>query len=572
MQQISIALVVALFFCLPAKTLMAANEVIVTAPKAISHLLSTSVGATTQVTKTTTPSPNLKTPSIKAASPPLTSTATITRLKPITVQMTTLTPPNKPAAATPTAKVTTTVPVTPTAVAPTATPDAAAEDAAYAKTITGTIIANRTQAKIRFFVEGATYELAPVRSIGLNLPRTTAVLNLYNCDANTPESKDCFWDPYLLDKDSFYEIVNGADAGKTVNLSLRQAGTPPADRIWVQNRTGKRETVFYNNQVYELPPSSVKEFTTEANSPTILLHLRSCISIGDKSACEWSPRNIQPGSYYALVEVDAQGQAPNSSVRNLELQSIIAPAGKTAPSSQAAAPVTCRLQVPIINIRSGPGLQYQVIGKVVGSEQEPASVVVIGRDDTQQWLAVEDKVAPGGWMTASPGFLQCSADIATLPIAKISDGRLEPTPAPAVADVPQGNSDTGTTNTGGDQTAAAGTQTTQTVTNTTPSAPTAPSVGPGQALIIVNNGFDQPIRFTLDQVYRIEQGPSEFDLQPGQGINILVHPGQVAFSASSAWRSLAGNAEFFLDDQKSRIMWITFVPDPDGSGKWVLQF
>jgi len=226
--------------------------------------------------------------------------------------------------------------------------------------------------------------------------------------------------------------------------------------------------------------------------------------------------------------------------------------------------MVCRLQVPVINIRSGPGLQYQVIGKVVGNEQEPGRVVVIGRDETQQWLAVENKVAPGGWMTASPGFLQCSGNIATLPIGQISDGRLEPTPEPAVAAVSSAGG-------GGNQSAVPSADATQAITAATP-GPTLPSVGPGQALLSVNNGFDQQIRFTLDQVYRIEQGPSEFDLKPGQGINIRVHPGQVAFSASSAWHGLAGNAEFFVDDQKSRTMWIVFVPDPDGSGKWILQF
>ena len=594
MQQISIVLVVAVLFCLPAKTTLAASMTTRMASTRMSwrvnHTLSAvaaaTPSATVQVTTTTLPKPTTA----------LTSTGTITRLKPITVQVTTLAPAAQIPTATPTSPVTATKPIAPAPIVPTTAPtpttDITTADEAYAKAITGTIIANRTEAKLRFFVEGATYDLDALRSIGVALPRATAVLNLYNCDANTPESKDCFWDPYLLDKNGFYEIINGADAGKTVSLSLRQAGTPPADRIWVQNRTGKRETVFYKDKVFELPPSSVQEFTAEPDAPTILLHLRNCLSIGDKNACEWSPRNVEPGYYYSLVEISAPGEAQNSTVRTLELQSIIAPAGKTpaattsssatssttsttttsaATTSTTPQPIVCHLQVPVINIRSGPGLQYQVIGKVMGSEQEPGSVVVIGRDETQQWLAVENKVAPGGWMTASPGFLQCSADIAALPIGKISDGRLEPTPEPVVAIAPSSDGGTGTANPADAQSAAPSADATTTVTVATP-GPTAPSVGPGQALLSVNNGFDQPIRFTLDQVYRLESGPSEFDLQPGQGINILVHPGQIAFSASSAWHGLAGNAEFFLDDQKSRIMWITFVPDPDGSGKWILQF
>jgi hypothetical protein len=581
MQRIFISLVIAILAGMPAKTGWAATNITVVATQnnTISKVISVldvvtaatpNVGITAQVTTTTSPKPTLKAPAA-----PITPTIAITRLRPITAQMIVTTPAVNTSPITASNKPTVTAPVivTPVATAPPPTPAPTPDpDANYTGAITGTVIVNRTEAKIRFFVEGATYNLDPLRSLGLTLPRSTAVLNLYNCDADTPESKDCFWDPYLLDKDSFYEIVKGADTGKTVNISLRQAGTPPADRIWVQNRTGKRETLFYNNSIYEVPPSSVQEFTTTQDTPIILLHLRNCLSVGEKSVCEWSPRNVEPGYYYALVAESSPGQAPNTTINNVELQSILAPPGKTAgktpgvsatagstetnASSTTPGSITCHLQVPTINIRSGPGLQYQIIGRISSNGQEPGSVVVIGRDETQQWVAVDNKVALGGWMTASPGFMECDGDIASLPIGQITDGRLEPTPEPQVATTPSG----------GGQTITSTEQ-----TNVTPTV-AVPSVGPGQALLVVNNGFDQQIRFTLDQIYRIETGPSEFDLQPGQGINILVHPGQIAFSASSPWNGLAGNAEFFLDDQKSRVMWITFVPDPDGKGKWILQF
>ncbi|MCX6045038.1 MAG: hypothetical protein NT075_07985 [Chloroflexi bacterium] len=608
MQRIFISLVIAVLAGLSAKTgwALASNTIVATQQGGLQHVNS-ALRAVPTVTptvasagQTTITAPKATSVSLTPTTATITATTGITRLKPITAQMIVTTPAVKPVPATASNQVTGTAPITATPVvtasstplaAPTATlpatpaptPDA---DAAYTGAITGTVIANRTEAKIRFFVEGATYNLEPLRSLGLTLPRATAVLNLYNCDADTPESKDCFWDPYLLDKDGFYEIVTGTDTGKTVSISLRQAGTPPADRIWVQNRTGKRETLFYDNTIYEVPPSAVQEFTTTQDSPVILLHLRNCLSVGEKSVCEWSPRNVEPGYYYALIAESSPGQAPNTVVNSLELQSILAPDGQavtqtpespagaepsastetteTTPLSATAGAITCHLQVPTINIRSGPGLQYQIIGKVSSNGQEPGSVAVIGRDETQQWVAVDNKVAPGGWMTASPGFMECDGDIAALAIGQVTDGRLEPTPEPLAA-APSDNSG-GTATTGGDQTITA--------TEQTPVTPTvaAPSVGPGQALLVINNGFDQQIRFTLDQVYRIENGPSEFDLQPGQGINILVHPGQVAFSASSPWHGLAGNAEFFLDDQKSRIMWITFVPDPDESGRWILQF
>ena len=527
----------------------------------------------------------------------ITATAEVTRLRPITVQLLVATPATPTPVVTATAPITSAAQVTRTApvttsnittsnpISPTAPePD---PDAAYAGQITGTIIANRTEANLRFFVEGATYDLAPLRSLGVELPRATAVLNLYNCDANTPEGDDCFWDPYPLKRDGFYEVINATG----INLSLREAGEPPADRIWVQNRTGQRETVFYNNEVYELPPSSVQEFIADPNSPTVLIHLRSCVSVEDKRSCEWAPRNVRPGYYYALVAAEAPAELPNSTINTLDIQSVLpsaevpevdaaAPATTTAtttvtteaPPVQAVnAPtgtITCRVQVPTVNIRSGPGLQYQVIGKVQSTEQEPGIVTVIGRDETSQWLAVTNDISPGGWITASPGFLQCTDDITALPPGQITDGRLEPTPEAPVVVATDPNAAVGQTEASSDDPAAV--ESTEAVTDTTPSAP--PSIGPGQALLIVNNGFDQAIRFTLDQRYRVEVGASEFDLQPGQSTNIVVYAGQIAFSASSAWNGLAGNAEFFLDNQQSRDLWIYFIPDPDESGNWILQF
>lgn len=100
-------------------------------------------------------------------------------------------------------------------------------DEQYAGVLEGTIIANRTEANVRFFVEGQVYDLAPLRCDWVAAsPRATAVLNLFNCDAIQSAEGDagCFWDPYLLKQDGFYELVTGAEAGLLVSLSLREAG------------------------------------------------------------------------------------------------------------------------------------------------------------------------------------------------------------------------------------------------------------------------------------------------------------------------------------------------------------
>ena len=74
-------------------------------------------------------------------------------------------------------------------VSSTAVTDENTGDPIYSSIISGTIVANRTEQQVLFFVEGATYLLDPLRSIGLQLPRGTAAVNLFNCDARTPETE-----------------------------------------------------------------------------------------------------------------------------------------------------------------------------------------------------------------------------------------------------------------------------------------------------------------------------------------------------------------------------------------------
>ncbi len=196
--------------------------------------------------------------------------------------------------------------------------DATTLDAQYAGVLEGTIIANRTEADVRFFVEGQVYDLSPLRAIGLPLPRPTAVLNLFNCDARQSESDaGCFWDPYLLQQEGFYEVVTGR-SWAMVSLSLREAGAPPANQIWVQNRTGERESIIVNNEVVEIAPASVQQFTFEGEGP-VIVNLRNCISQGEQNACEWAPQGVDPGYYDALVKLTSMG-ANNTTVSTARLE------------------------------------------------------------------------------------------------------------------------------------------------------------------------------------------------------------------------------------------------------------
>ncbi len=346
---------------------------------------------------------------------------------------------------------------------------------------------------------------------------------------------------------------------------MRRAGSPTASEIWIQNRTGKAETVVYRNTVYQLPAAAVQEFALDADEiPTFFL--RSCVSIGDSGACEWLPVVAEAGVYYALVEIETAGGLTNSTISALDLHPILADDEAVI---ELPKQVRCRLQVPTLNVRSGPGLDFQILAKVRGTDAEPATVLVVGRNVTADWLAVDERVAAGGWIAGDPSYVACEGELFDLPETEITDGRLAPTPEPALvqsADDQLGASET--TDAGASEAVAQDVEGTETIEPT----PGPIEIPKGLALVVVNNAFDHEVRFTMDQKYRVELGPSEIDLQPGESANVLVYPGFMAFSASSPWSGLSGNQDFFLDTDQSLTLWLLFMPDPDGSGEWILRY
>ena len=65
-----------------------------------------------------------------------------------------------------------------------------------------------------------------------------------------------------------------------------------------------------------------------------------------------------------------------------------------APARPIGEAISCTLLVPTLNVRSGPGLEYEIIAKAPGSDESAATVLIIGRDITGEWLAVDELVAP----------------------------------------------------------------------------------------------------------------------------------------------------------------------------------
>ena len=480
---------------------------------------------------------------------------------------------------------------TPLATAPlvaVATPDP------YAGALEGTIIANRTELPVRFFVEGQTYDLAPLRSLGLLLPRESAVLNLFNC-ASTRDSSDpaCFWDPYLLKQEGFYEVIGGGEAGRPVDVALREAGNPPANQIWVQNRSGTVESIIIGDDVVELAPSGVREFVVETEGP-VIIQLRECIQQGDQSVCEWTPRGVEAGYYYSLVRNEIPGP-DNTQLVSIDLERVLATvAPVAAPAVAATSSGACRVLVPTLNVRSGPGLEFSIIAKVRSETEQSASITVVGFDPSREWMQVAPEVAEDGWVTTNPDYIFCSGSLAQLPIIEPPIVVVPtPTPEPTVVVAPVAVEEAPVVAeaavTEAAPTSAASTETTPVdeapatattdETGATPADEAAPPAGDpiptGQARLVVNNGMDQIMRFTMEQRFRVDtSNPSgEWDLQPGQSLTFLVYPGMIAFSVSTPWQGgLGDNADFFINQEEERALWLYFVPDPDGSGEWNLQF
>jgi hypothetical protein len=218
--------------------------------------------------------------------------------------------------------------------------------------------------------------------------------------------------------------------------------------------------------------------------------------------------------------------------------------------------------VPALNVRSGPGLQYDIIGKVRTTDGTGAAVNVTGRSADTEWLTVDPSIAVGGWINNSPSFITCSGDIMGLPVVEAPAAPIAP---PVVAQPP-----VITDNSPPAQGGTGEVPVVEEPTATAESTPAAPAVPEGQALLVVNNGFQHEMRFTLDQMYRPVQGPSEFDLQPGQSIAIVVFPGDIPFTASSPWSGLSGNASLHTEPDQSVTLWLRFEPEPGGT--WALRW
>ncbi len=347
----------------------------------------------------------------------------------------------------------------------------------------------------------------------------------------------------------------------------------------MQNRTENSETLVFRGEVHEIAPAAILEFPVPTGVPAIL-YVRSCITLNDQSVCEWAPKTLDAGTFYAMVRTDTAGPQTGSSMSTIDLRAVVAEgvAGGVAESAEipaASGPlITCRLIVPALNIRSGPGLQYDIIGKVRSDGAEQAEIAVIGRSADNEWMTVDPSVVAGGWINNNASFVTCAGNVSSLPIIDAPAApAAENTPAPVAqaptfvpaVDTPAVDTPADATSPIADQATESADQPGEPAPEITPEPAAEGSVVPqGLSLLVVNNGFEHEMRFTIDQVYRPEDGPSEYDLQPGESVSLVVFPGNIAFTASSPWNGLSQNAEIVAERDQAMSMWLRFEHDAGG--------
>jgi uncharacterized protein YraI len=163
---------------------------------------------------------------------------------------------------------------------------------------------------------------------------------------------------------------------------------------------------------------------------------------------QWVP--AAPGSYTLEVKAfSAQGgvSAPTTVTVNVGGSAVAeTPTATATPATPSpTVPTNPALTTKTdLNVRSGPGIQYDLLGLL------PAGVTVeiIGREETRQWWQIRFSPAADGigWVAADPNF-STTANVDNVPIAQIPatpTGTPSPTVAPTNTPIPATNTPTAT--------------------------------------------------------------------------------------------------------------------------------
>lgn len=211
------------------------------------------------------------------------------------------------------------------------------------------------------------------------------------------------------------------------------------------------------------------------------------------------------------------------------------PLPSPTPVPPTATPATALLQVivPALNVRSGPGTQYNRLGQLEQGQQAE----IVGQASGAQglWWQIRFNPAPDGlgWVSASPGFVTV---LNAGPVPQVTPPPLPPTATPAPTTPPA-------------------------ATATATPAPTIISAPPGKTLLFISNRstLNQPARLTLSGGKSVGGG-QEFDPPPNGEIEVVLEPDFYrALWSSPARNGFTRGANFTAVAGKVMVMWI--VPE-----------
>lgn len=104
------------------------------------------------------------------------------------------------------------------------------------------------------------------------------------------------------------------------------------------------------------------------------------------------------------------------------------PAVPITPTRAPTGP-TARVNFEFLNVRSGPGINYDLVAKLAQND----TLTLLGRNDDSTWARLRLPDGREGWAFAQ--YLQASVEIASLPLATVSPGP-QATPLPATLAAP----------------------------------------------------------------------------------------------------------------------------------------
>ncbi len=178
---------------------------------------------------------------------------------------------------------------------------------------------------------------------------------------------------------------------------MREAGAPPQNQVWVQNRTGRQEMVVYKDSTYEVAAGcqAVRSRGRCSGNP-----LRAQLS---DAKCQYGVRMVTAHAGQRRIfrnGRDFLSRRPRAArITTIDLRPVVdSKAADIAPSPE----VVCQTQVNGYQRAQRAWSQCEIIGKVREQVGEPGRVVVIGAAWTVNGMLWRTRLRLAAGLRAAP--------------------------------------------------------------------------------------------------------------------------------------------------------------------------